>query len=111
MSSSNGKREVRTALKKAELLKEKVPMTDQEKQSLDDQLIDRIMGINDGAIDDEARQKRLFKKEIQNRYSLENLKRGIGGVPINQDLVKSPKLRRLLDKKYSVPDKLILSFF
>jgi hypothetical protein len=86
-------------------------MSEKEKQIFDDHLIERILGINDGQIDDEARQKRLLKKEIETRYSIENLKRGIGGVPINHMTAKKTKIRRLMDKKYSVPDKLILSFY
>lgn len=37
--------------------------------------MDRLMGIGDGVVDDDARAKRLLRKEIDQKYSISALKK------------------------------------
>lgn len=47
----------------------------EENELLNEHLIDRIMGIGDGVIDDDARAKRLLRKEIDKKYSISSLQK------------------------------------
>ena len=47
----------------------------QENELLNEHLIDRIMGIGDGVIDDDARARRLLRKEIDKKYSIISIKK------------------------------------
>ena len=47
----------------------------EENELLNEHLLDRIMGIGDGVIDDDARAKRLLRKEIDKKYSIISIKK------------------------------------
>ena len=49
--------------------------TKEENLLLNEHLMDRLMGIGDGVVDDDARAKRILRKEIDQKYSISALKK------------------------------------
>jgi hypothetical protein len=49
--------------------------TKEENVLLNEHLMDRLMGIGDGVVDDDARAKRILRKEIDQKYSISALKK------------------------------------